>query len=135
MQRPSKIVRDFKNFDKDKFLQDLQMMENFDYAQDPNYNYEKFQNHFLECLEKHAPLKKLSKRKEKMKRKPWINKEIIQCIRKRDKLYKEFIKTKNPEWEAKYKTCRNKINHLVRTNKRNYYSSYFENFKSNSKKI
>ena len=135
MQRPSKMVRDFKNFDKDKFLQDLQMMENFDNAQDPNYNYEKFQNHFLECLEKHAPLKKLSKRKEKMKRKPWINKEIIQCIRKRDKLYKKFIKTKNPEWEAKYKTCRNKINHLIRTNKRNYYSSYFENFKSNSKKI
>ena len=135
MQRPSIMVREFKNFDKDKFLQDLQTIENFDDAQDPNYNYEKFQNHFLKYLEKHAPLKKLSKRKEKMKRKPWINKEIIQCIRKRDKLYKKFIKTKNPEWEAKYKTCRNKINHLIRTNKRNYYSSYFENFKTNSKKF
>ena len=59
MQRPSIMVREFKNFDKDKFLQDLQTIENFDDAQDPNYNYEKFQNHFLKYLEKHAPLKKL----------------------------------------------------------------------------
>ena len=137
MQRPSIMVRDFKTFHKDKFLQDLQTMENFDDAQDPNYSYEKFQNHFLNCFEKYAPLKKLSKRKDKMKKKPWINKEIIQSIRKRDKLYKKFIKTKSPEWETKYKTCRNKINHLIRTNirKTNYYSSYFENFKSNSKKF
>ena len=39
MQRSSIMARDFKSFHKDKFLQDLQTMENFDDAQDPNYNY------------------------------------------------------------------------------------------------
>ena len=109
--------------------------ENFDNSLDVNHNYNKFQDHFLRCLDKHAPLKKLSKRKEKMKRKPWINTEILRSIRTRDKYYKKFIKTKCQEWEVKYKTCRNKINHLIRSSKRNYYSNYFENFKNNSKKI
>ena len=135
IQQPDIMVRDFKHFKQNEFLLDLQTTENFDNSLDVNYNYNKFQDHFLRCLDEHAPLKKLSKRKEKMKRKPWINTEILRSIRTRDKYYKKFIKTKRQEWEVKYKTCRNKINHLIRSSKRNYYSNYFENFKNNSKKI
>ncbi len=129
------MVRDFKNFEKDNFMLDLQTMKSFDDSKDVNHNYDTFQDHFIKCLDKYAPLKKLSKRKEKMKKKPWINKEILKSIRMRDKFYKKFIKTKNPEWEVKYKSHRNKINHLIRISKRKYYSNYFQNFKNDSKKI
>ena len=67
IQKPDIMVRDFKHFKQNEFLLDLQTMENFDNFLDVNHNYNKFQDHFLRCFDKHAPLKKLSKRKEKKK--------------------------------------------------------------------
>ena len=43
--------------------------------------------------------------------------------------------TKNHKWYDKYKIYRDKINHLLRKNKNNYYKNYFATFKQNRKKV
>ena len=44
------------------------------------------------------------------------------------------MKCLDPFWYAKYKTYRDKINHLIRISKNLYYKNYFTQFKTNVKK-
>ena len=70
----------------------------------------------------HVPVKQLSKHEIKTKSKPWITPAIKISIRKKNKLYKKYLKTKSVYYRIEY---RNKLNHLLRS-KRNYYSNYFD---------
>ncbi len=102
---------------------------------DINSKYEHFQNKFLELLNKHAPLKPKSKRFKKQQRKPWITNGILKSIRTKNSLLKKFIKTKDEFWFQRYKIYRNTLNRVIRSSKQNYYSSYFRDFKKDSKKF
>ena len=53
----------------------------------------------------------------------------------KNKLYREFLKSKDSFWYQIYKYYRDTLNHLIRKSKRNHYRSYFETFKNNSKLI
>ena len=57
----------------------------------------------------------------------------------RDNIDKTFCKAKEPnlkkQWHEKYKLYRNQIVTLTCVCKENYYQSFFENNKTNSKKI
>ena len=50
------------------------------------------------------------------------------------KLYKIFLKTKSNIVLNKLKYYRNKLNHLIKLSKRNYYNNYFSINKNNTKK-
>ena len=71
----------------------------------------------------------------KQQQKPWITAAIRKSILVREKNFKKFIKTNNHTFYDNYKLYRNKINHLIRKSKSNYFKSYFERFRENSKKI
>ena len=77
-------------------------------------------------VNKHAPMKTLSKRRGKILSKPWITKGIRTSIRIKNNLF--F----NADWEH-YKLYRNKITSLTRQSKKNYYERYFEENINNSK--
>ena len=57
--------------------------------------FETFFQLFNKTLDRRAPIKKSTKKEEKIKSKPWITKSIKKSISIRDKLYKEMIKEKN----------------------------------------
>ena len=76
------------------------------YLQEINWNFatensnvdlrfETFFRHFNKTLDRHAPIKKSTRKEQKIKSKPWITKGIKKSISIRDKLYKEMIKEKN----------------------------------------
>jgi hypothetical protein len=67
--------------------------------------------------------------------KPWITPAIKTSIRKNNKLYKKYLKTKSVYYHTKFKLYRNKLNHLLRVSKRNYYSNYFDTKGGNSRQI
>ena len=46
---------------------------------------------------------------------------------------KKFIKTKSPYYHSKFKYYRNKLNHILRISKRQYYNEYFARNIKNSK--
>ena len=83
----------------------------------------------------HVPVIQLSKKEMKTKSKPWITPGIQISISKMNKLYKNYLKTKSVHYYTRFKIYRNKINHLLRISKRNYYNSYFSIKQGNSKLI
>ena len=83
----------------------------------------------------HVPVIQLSKKEMKTKSKPWITAAIEISISKKNKLYKNYLKTKSVHYYTRFKIDRNKINHLLRISKRNYYNSYVAIKQGNSKLI
>ena len=132
------MYRDYRNFNKELFIQEAQQTNfyhNDDHNSDINSKYEHIQNKFLELLNKYAPLKTKSKRLKRQQRKTWIIKGILKSISTKNSLLKKFIKTKDDFWFDRYRIYRNTLNRVIRLSKQNYYSSYFSDFKKNSKKI
>ena len=54
---------------------------------------------------------------------PWLNKKIIQAIRKRNLLYKNWRKSGATTVFAKYKRARNNVTYLLRKAKKNFFTS------------
>ena len=70
----------------------------------------------------YIPLKKLTTNEIKYKFKPWITLGLRTSMKRRDKIYKKYIKAKNSdikdEYEKQYKSLRNQIVTLCRESKR-----------------
>jgi hypothetical protein len=64
---------------------------------------------------------------------PWLTKGLLKSIKKKNRLYKQFIKTPNSIRESRYKIFRNKLTHVIRKAKRSYYESKFESAKNDLK--
>ena len=83
-------------------------------------------------LDKHAPIKKVFKRKINYIYKPRITKEILPLI-----IAKNKIAAKRHQCPDKFKKVRNYINNVINKNKsRNeYFKKYFTNHSKNAKKV
>ena len=95
-------------------------------------------NRYCSILDKHAPLKKLTKKEVKRKKKPWITQGLIKSISKKRALFVKMkklqIKNRNTDEVFKlYKIYNNTINKLKRKCKRDFYQEYFNKNSSNSK--
>ena len=75
---------------------------------------------FIFLHNKHCPVKEYFI-KEKHKKSLWITKGIINACKKKNNLYKLFIKVKTKEAEQRYKKYKNKLTDIIRTSKRLYY--------------
>lgn len=65
--------------------------------------------------------------------KPWMTKKLIVELRKRDTLFKKYISDRSDCNHDKYKKYRNFVNAAIRTAKRKYYQTKFEQVQGNSK--
>ena len=111
-------VRDLNSFDQDKYLEDLKELEDLHLEKHNNVN--QMFNIYHDIINKHAPYKTLSKKETKLKFKPWITKSILQSIKKKNVLYRKFIKIKDKFWYNRYKCYRDTINLLITKSKRSY---------------
>ena len=125
------MVRDFSRFSGEDFNSELAQVDwesilartqgNIDIA------FPKIYNKLNKLVNKHAPLKSLSKRKFKQFSKPWITKGLLKSI-----------KIKNAPFASgdmdKYKFYRNKITTLIRHSKKLYYHTYFTQYMNDMKK-
>jgi hypothetical protein len=93
---------------------------------------------FLNILNKHFPLKILTKKEIELERKPWITKGILTSTKVKNRAYKEFIKSKDKDKSSKtylkFKTYRDLINTLKKKSHRTFYKNYFNNNMNNAKK-
>jgi len=125
-------------FNIENFLKDMDCTELLMQIHDKNDTNEKYSllNDFLTSnINLHAPYKTLSKKERKAKQKPWISKGILTSIKIKNSIYGKFMQTKNNFFYRRYKLYRDKINHLIRRNKRDYYKTYFSNNFGNMKKL
>ena len=106
------------------------------HTNDPNVSLNNLHKNVVYLLDEFAPYKKISKKVNKLKTKPWINNEILKKIRERDKVLKKYHRTKMPDLKKdyydRYKVLRNSITKEKRDAKKTYYKEYFEQYKSNS---
>ena len=94
-----------------------------------------FYSTISEKVDKHIPLKQLSKKELKFQSKPWITQGIKVSIQVKNKFYKKYLKTKSCYFHSKFKLYRNKLNHLLKLSKKQYYSNYFLKNIKDSKRI
>ena len=83
----------------------------------------KFLQIIIDVTNKHAPLRKLSRKKMKLKSKPWITKDLLKSISTKNKLLQQCYKQNNTFLVAKYKSYLNKLTKMKEIAKRNYHQN------------
>ena len=135
--------RDRRNFDHNIFEEEL-LEPDFTLkilnANDTDEAYDMYQNKFIELLDKHAPMRKLTKKEINLRKKPWLTSGLLTSIRRKRKLFnklkeEKFNNKNTSETYQKYKTHRDRINSLKRLSKRNFYQKFFTTNYNNSKKV
>ena len=77
-----------KNFNQDKYLEDLKEIANLNLLQYKNANvmFNVYQDKLINIIDKHIPYRILSRKEQKLNLKPWITKSILNSIKKKNKL-------------------------------------------------
>lgn len=94
--------------------------------------YDLFLDILTQLYNKHCPVKEYGLRKN-MKKSPWLTKGILNACKKKNNLYKQFIKVKTKEVEQRYKMYKNKLTEIIRTSKQMYYRNKLYENKNNIK--
>ena len=110
----SDLIDDFQHVDWQSVLQ-------VNICNDPSVMFDLFYSKTSKIIDKHIPVKELSKKELKLKSKPWITKAIRKSINIKNNIYKKFLKTKSSYYHAKFKLYRNKLSHILKISKRKYY--------------
>ena len=122
-------------FNEQAFMNDLLTDDWVNDITDTNAKY----NIFILDLEyyenKHVPMRKVNKREQKIKTKPWLSDKILNKVKQRNK---RFAKKKTNADVAYTKSAnkkfRNSVNTDIKLSKKEYYQNYFEHCKNNMKK-
>lgn len=129
-----------KNFDLELFL------ENINFSMEPvamkinnmtsiEDDFKLFESTIMNTINKHAPLRKATRKEKKMHKKPWMTKAIYKSITTKNKLFKRYISTSKVEAHNKYKKYRNKLNHIILAAKTMHYNNQAIKHRSNPREI
>ena len=72
-------------------------------------NFEKLTNVLTDIVHKHFPKTKLSRKQFSFAKKPWITQKILKSIKKQNKLFAKYQKTRSDADLKTYKSFRNKL--------------------------
>ena len=120
------LIADFNNFDWNSLVFNEPNLDN---------GVENLLAKIDTLLEKHAPLKKVSKRKQKYCQKPWIDRELLEDIKHKNKLFGEFKKRPTHWNKTIYQKYNNSVTAKRRAKKSEYFRNYFEKHRHDTKKM
>ena len=128
-------VRSFKNFDEGSFCSDLSLVP-FSTAyvfDDPEDVYWAWKKLFVEVLDDHAPVK--SFRRKHRDQFQFINPELREVMRERNRYKRQFNKSRKPEGREKYGQIRNRAVSMRRKRVRDHFSRICNDKQSDQKKF
>ena len=96
---------------------------------DVNEAYNNFLNTYTHLYNMCCPLTKCKNKENKNK--VWMTKGLVNACKKKSMLYKEFLKNRNKETEAKYKKYKNKLINILRKVEKDYYHRLLTDSKDN----
>ena len=102
---------------------------------DPSNMFDSFYSEISSVIDKNIPIKELSRKERKVQPKPWVTLAIRKSLQIKNMYYKKYLKTKVQKFYSRFKKYRNKINHLMRISKKNYYNNNFNNHLNDSKLV
>lgn len=123
--RTEKAIDMFRN---DLFKEEWKVV----YTEEVNAAYESFLNCYLSHYGKHCPVIQY-KYENKDNKKPWISKGLPNACKKKNKLYRDFIKFRTKNAEKQYKLYKNKLTTIMRQAKKDYYNKILNENKNNLK--
>ena len=111
-----------RNWDEQSFIDDRSIQKWNTNHENVNDNYNDFIWHLKGSIDRHAPLKKLSKKEIKLKNKPWITPYILLKIKHRNGIIARLKKNLgDAHLKASYKRFRNLVNKNIKHSMKNYY--------------
>ena len=127
--------RDYSRFYEESFRDDVSI-QNFDnHFEDVNDKFNDFYFKLEGCVERHAPLTKLTPKEIKLESKPWITSELNKMIKIRNKLFQRKKRQPNNENKKRlYNLFRNRVIRELRKSKKSYYNEFFKTNTNNIKK-
>ena len=84
-------------------------------------------------VDKHAPVKQVSRNKERLFKKPWISRGILKSIKIKHTMYKTHFLSKDPVKVNEFKKYSNRLNYLKSISKKAYFCKHFDLCKGNLK--
>ena len=96
--------------------------------------YETFLSIFRSLYDKNCPIQEYN-RLLKYNKCPWITKGLQNACKKKNTLYRDFIRHRTKDAENKYKVYKNKLINIIRISKKEYYKKILDDNKNNIKGI
>ena len=126
--------RSYLRYEKEVFQRSLEgsSWELFDASDDPEIMWDIMEKNIIDILDNICPIKDLVVPESKP---DWLNDDIIQLMRKRDKIYKEARKKNDPVTWRKAIFLRNRVEMLIKNSKRDKIQREFQANRNNPKKI
>lgn len=119
------VARDYKNIQLDSLKEECSNLDfNYLYTMSTvNEKVDYFSHKIEHIFNKSVPQRKISKNRNPC---PWITLEIRTQIKERDKLYRQFLRTKDVLiWES-YRLIRNRVKRLTRDGRNRYFNSLLQ---------
>ena len=130
--------RDKSNFDVDRYCTDINdFIFNFmlvsEVITETNFDdsFEAFVSIIQHAIDKHPPLKRMSRKQKKIKRKPKITRNIYQLICLKNKMHRTHYIKGDAAMKLKYKKFSNKLTKIKTNAKKKYFEEELEKNKSN----
>ena len=128
-------IRDYSKFSSESFRDDISIQNWNNKYDNINNQFNDFHWRLDECMNRHAPIKKLSLGEIKLKSKPWITDKIKKMIKFRNKLFAcKKRQPNNSNVTELFNKFRNRINREIIKSKKSYFTNYFKDCSSNMKK-
>ena len=129
--------RDYSKLNEHDLLADVQSInwhEILSHHDDINQNFNSFHSCISSVIDKHAPIRQLSKKEVKLRTKPWITSGLRKSITTKNRLYHAYLRNRSSDFQhSKYKAYRNKLKHILSASKKLYYSKFFSDNVKNMK--
>ena len=127
--------RCYKNFDQNLFVCEIlnsEILKDVCNTDDLHSAWDAWKKEFLRICERHAPI-----RTARMKRRynPWINKDILKLMYRRDYAHKRSINNPSSDIVNEYKALRNDVNIMIENSKKQYYEQLCKDGKTNSNNL
>ena len=111
-------MRDFTNFDRDSFTQDLNQIDWQSIIANGNndidYIFSSFYSKYNKIMNKHVPIKQISRRQLERFSKPWITQGIRVSIKTKNKLFASGDQTKYKFYRNKISMCNQMVTSEIR---------------------
>ena len=123
--------RDFSSLDRDALLSDVASIDwtsilSGEASASVNDIFQTFYQCISEIIDRHTPLRKLTRKKLRSFSKPWITSGLKVSIKVKDKLYKKYLTTRSVYYHTKYKFYRNRVSSLISISKKKLLSELLQ---------
>ena len=118
--------RDYSQFSEQSFREDVSIQNFNKELTDVSDQFNDFYYKIKGCVDRHAPLKKLSPKEIKLDQKPWMSTNLLKMIRIKNKLF--FRKKRQPNNEnirILYNIFRNRVNRELKKSEKRLLFSIF----------